>query len=63
MHACMHCAVTVVKLAGVCLCSAMQWGVFLFFAACMVVMTVYIAFCLPETKGIPVERIMDAWAM
>jgi hypothetical protein len=39
----------------------MQYGVFLFFAGCMILMTAYIAFCLPETKGIPVERIMEAW--
>ena len=41
---------------------AMQFGVFLFFAAFVAIMTVYVWILLPETKGIPVEEIMDAWA-
>ncbi|BDA43293.1 H(+)/hexose cotransporter 2 [Coccomyxa sp. Obi] len=40
----------------------MQFGVFLFFAAFVAIMTVYVWILLPETKGIPVEEIMDAWA-
>ena len=43
------------------LCS-MQYGVFLFFAGWLAILTVWVAFCLPETKGIAVETVMDAWA-
>lgn len=39
-----------------------QFGVFLFFAAFVAIMTVYVWILLPETKAIPVEEIMDAWA-
>ncbi|KAK9915451.1 hypothetical protein WJX75_009367 [Coccomyxa subellipsoidea] len=41
----------------------MQFGVFLFFAAFVAIMTVYVWIMLPETKGVPIEEIMDAWAM
>jgi hypothetical protein len=43
------------------LCS-MQYGVFYFFAGWLAIMTMWVAFCLPETKGIAVETVMDAWA-
>ncbi|PRW33672.1 H(+) hexose cotransporter 2 [Chlorella sorokiniana] len=36
---------------------AMKWGVFIFFAGWVALMTVFIIFFLPETKGVPVERI------
>jgi MFS transporter, SP family, sugar:H+ symporter len=36
---------------------AMQWGVFLFFAGFVVIMTLFIWFCVPETKGVPVEEV------
>lgn len=42
---------------------AAQFGVFLFFAAFVAIMTVYVWIMLPETKGVPIEEIMDAWAM
>ena len=42
--------------------SAAQFGVFLFFAAFMAIMTVYVWLLLPETKGVPVEEIMAVWA-
>lgn len=45
-----------------CATCAMQFGVFLFFAAFVAIMTVYVWILLPETKGIPVEEIMDACA-
>jgi hypothetical protein len=32
-----------------------EWGTFLFFAAWNLVMTVWVYFLLPETKGIPIE--------
>lgn len=34
---------------------AMEWGTFLFFAAWNLLMTVFVFFLLPETKGIPIE--------
>ena len=40
----------------------MQYGVFLFFGSFVAIMTIYIAICLPETKGVMVENIMAAWA-
>lgn len=36
---------------------AMRWGVFLFFAAWIIVMTLFAFFLIPETKGLPVERV------
>uniref|UniRef100_A0A1D2A345 Major facilitator superfamily (MFS) profile domain-containing protein n=2 Tax=Auxenochlorella protothecoides TaxID=3075 RepID=A0A1D2A345_AUXPR len=36
---------------------AMKWGVFLFFAGWVVVMTLFAYFLIPETKGVPVERV------
>ncbi|KAI7844484.1 hypothetical protein COHA_001943 [Chlorella ohadii] len=41
---------------------AMRWGVFIFFAGWVVLMTFFIIFFLPETKGIPVERIHARFA-
>ncbi|KAL4422990.1 hypothetical protein ABPG77_005470 [Micractinium sp. CCAP 211/92] len=35
----------------------MKWGVFIFFAGWVCLMTLFVAFFLPETKGVPVERI------
>ncbi|KAL4857034.1 H(+)/hexose cotransporter 2 [Chlorella vulgaris] len=43
------------------LCS-MRWGVFIFFAGWVVLMTVFIYFFLPETKNVPVERIQVKFA-
>ncbi|CAL8466135.1 g5671 [Coccomyxa elongata] len=42
------------------LCS-MEYGVFFFFAGWMVLMTLYVAFFLPETKDLGVENVMVAW--
>ena len=36
------------------LCS-MEYGVFLFFAGCLIIMGVFTYFMFPETNGIPVE--------
>lgn len=41
---------------------AMEWGVFLFFASFVVIMTIFIYFMMPETKGIPVERVPITFA-
>ncbi|BDA41261.1 Sugar transport protein MST3 [Coccomyxa sp. Obi] len=42
------------------LCS-MEFGVFFFFAGWMVLMTLYVACFLPETKDLGVENVMVAW--
>ncbi|KFM26855.1 H(+)/hexose cotransporter 2 [Auxenochlorella protothecoides] len=36
---------------------AMKWGVFIFFAGWVVIMTLFAYFLIPETKGVPVERV------
>lgn len=43
------------------LCS-MEYAVFFFFAAWMVIMTLYVAFFVPETRNLGVENVMQAWA-
>ena len=40
---------------------AAQYGVFLFFAGCVILNTLFAYICLPETKGVPVEKIEEAW--
>jgi ACR3 family arsenite efflux pump ArsB len=39
----------------------MKAGIFFFFAAWLVVMTVFIYLLLPETKGLPIEQIAELW--
>jgi len=39
----------------------MQYGVFFFFAGCVVLNTLFAFTCLPETKGVPVEKVEQAW--
>ena len=39
----------------------MRYGVYLFFAGCVIVMTLWVAVWLPETRGVPVEHVMAAW--
>jgi hypothetical protein len=39
----------------------MKFGLFIFFAFFVVVMTIYIYFMLPETKGIPIEGMSRVW--
>eukprot|EP00897_Mesotaenium_endlicherianum_P010511 jgi/Mesen1/9489/ME000063S08939 len=39
----------------------MRYGIFLFFAAFVLVMTLFIQLCLPETKGVPLEEMADIW--
>ena len=34
----------------------MTWGVFIFFAGFVILMTLFIIFCVPETKGVPDEE-------
>ena len=38
-----------------------QFGIFLFFAAWVLVMTLFVIFLLPETKGIPIEEMVVVW--
>jgi MFS transporter, SP family, sugar:H+ symporter len=42
---------------------AMRYGIFLFYAGWVVVMTVFIAVFLPETKGVPLDAMRSVWAM
>jgi hypothetical protein len=35
----------------------MTWGVFLFFAGFVIMMTTFVALCVPETKGVHVEDV------
>eukprot|EP00897_Mesotaenium_endlicherianum_P010445 jgi/Mesen1/9429/ME000618S08816 len=39
----------------------MKYGIFLFFAAFVLIMTIFIHLCLPETKGVPLEEMVDIW--
>ena len=40
---------------------AMRFGIFLFFAAWVAVMTACVAAFLPETKGVPLEEVGGLW--
>ncbi|KAG0583677.1 hypothetical protein KC19_3G154100 [Ceratodon purpureus] len=42
------------------LCS-LEWGIFIFFAAMVFIMTFFVAFFLPETKGVPIEEMIYVW--
>jgi hypothetical protein len=37
----------------------MQWGVFLFFAGCVLLATLFVIFFIPETKGVPIETLNE----
>lgn len=39
----------------------MRFGIFLFFAGWIAVMTIFIYLFLPETKGVPIEEMMRLW--
>lgn len=39
----------------------MKYGIFLFFAGWIVVMTTFVYFFVPETKGIPIEEMKYVW--
>ncbi|XP_060196115.1 sugar transport protein 10-like [Lycium barbarum] len=39
----------------------LKFGLFFFFAGFVVIMTLFIAFFLPETKGIPIEEVNRIW--
>ncbi|KAJ3704669.1 hypothetical protein LUZ61_008374 [Rhynchospora tenuis] len=40
---------------------AFKFGIFLFFAGWIVVMTVFVYFFVPETKGVPIEEMVLLW--
>ncbi|KAM7268385.1 hypothetical protein ACFE04_010551 [Oxalis oulophora] len=40
---------------------AFKFGIFLFFAGWITIMTVFVYFLLPETKGIPIEEMILVW--
>ncbi len=46
---------------GVMWFAILQYGVFLFFAGCVILATLFVIICLPETKGVPVEKVEQAW--
>ncbi|CAL5031712.1 unnamed protein product [Urochloa decumbens] len=45
----------------VALLCAMKYAVFLFYASCLLVMTVFVVVFLPETKGVPLEAMRSVW--
>jgi hypothetical protein len=40
---------------------ALQFGVYLFFAGWVAIMTAYVILLLPETKGVPIEEMQLMW--
>ncbi|KAG6470128.1 sugar transport protein 7-like [Zingiber officinale] len=40
---------------------AFKFGIFLFFAGWIIVMTIFVYFFLPETKGVPIEEMIFLW--
>ncbi|KAJ7517511.1 hypothetical protein O6H91_21G027000 [Diphasiastrum complanatum] len=38
-----------------------KYGIFLFFAGFVVIMTIFVYFLVPETKGIPIEEMVFVW--
>ncbi|GAB4828184.1 hypothetical protein Ancab_035101 [Ancistrocladus abbreviatus] len=39
----------------------LKYGIFLFFAAWITIMTIFVYFFLPETKGVPIEEMILLW--
>ena len=39
----------------------LRYGIFLFFAAWVVAMTIFVSALLPETRGVPLEEVSDLW--
>ncbi|KAG2665172.1 hypothetical protein I3843_16G114600 [Carya illinoinensis] len=40
---------------------ALKFGIFLFFAAWITIMTIFVYIFLPETKGVPIEEMLFLW--
>ena len=58
---CMQSALLTAKIACLTMRGALQFATFLFFAACVALMTIAIAVLLPETKGVPIEEVDLLW--
>jgi hypothetical protein len=41
---------------------AMKYAIFVFYASWVLVMTIFMAALLPETKGVPLEAMRSVWA-
>ncbi|KAJ1271290.1 hypothetical protein BS78_06G117800 [Paspalum vaginatum] len=41
---------------------AMKFSLFLFYAALLLAMTIFVVLLLPETKGVPLEAMLSVWA-
>ncbi|KAF6258859.1 sugar carrier protein A [Scenedesmus sp. NREL 46B-D3] len=39
---------------------ALKWGTFLFFGGFVLLMTLFVIICIPETKGVPIEELSEA---
>eukprot|EP00878_Enallax_costatus_P030584 GHUV01033323.1.p1 GENE.GHUV01033323.1~~GHUV01033323.1.p1 ORF type:complete len:122 (-),score=27.68 GHUV01033323.1:70-435(-) len=37
----------------------LKWGTFLFFAGWVLIMTIFVILCIPETKGVPIEELSE----
>ena len=37
----------------------LKWGTFLLFAGFVVLMTLFVILCVPETKGVPIEELNE----
>ena len=40
----------------------LEWGTYIFFAFWALLMTLYVIFFLPETKGVPLEEMQVLWS-
>lgn len=40
---------------------ALKFGIFLFFAGWITIMTIFVYIFLPETKGVPIEEVVFLW--
>jgi hypothetical protein len=38
---------------------ALKWGTFLFFGGFVLLMTLFVILCIPETKGVPIEELSE----
>ncbi|KAF6258883.1 glucose transporter, partial [Scenedesmus sp. NREL 46B-D3] len=38
---------------------ALKWGTFLFFGGFVLLITLFVILCIPETKGVPIEELSE----
>ncbi|CAL5031714.1 unnamed protein product [Urochloa decumbens] len=63
MSICITLCISFVELqVFIALLCAMKYAVFLFYAAWLLAMTVFVVVFLPETKGVPLEAMQSVWA-